>query len=81
MTGESHSHGKGYDFAIKVMQKLNDQCNKWKKDENISYSLYGTPIESTTYKFANKLKARFGEVKNVTDHDYVTNSYHQIKVA
>lgn len=76
MTGESHSHGKGFDFGIKVMQALNDKCAKWKEAEKIDYSLYGSPIESTTYKFAKCLKTRFGEIKDITDHDYVTNSYH-----
>lgn len=76
MTGESHSHGKGFDFGIKVMQALNDKCAKWKESEKIDYSLYGSPIESTTYKFAKCLKTRFGEIKDITDHDYVTNSYH-----
>ena len=76
MTGESHSHGQGFDFGIKVMQALNDKCAKWKKEEKIDYSLYGSPIESTTYKFAKCLKTRFGEIKDITDHDYITNSYH-----
>ena len=76
MTGESHSHGKGYEFAIEVMQKLNDKCNEWKEAENIGYSVYGTPIESTTYKFAKNLKRRFGIIEDITDHNYVSNSYH-----
>lgn len=76
MTGESHSHGQGFDFGIKVMQALNDKCTKWKETEQIDYSLYGSPIESTTYKFAKCLKTRFGEIKDITDHDYITNSYH-----
>ena len=76
MTGESHSGGKGKEFGLQVMQALNDKCAEWKQAERIDYSLYGTPIESTTYKFARCLKNKFGEIKDVTDHDYITNSYH-----
>lgn len=76
MTGETHSHGKGFEFGIKVMQAINDKCAEWREAEDIAYSPYGSPIESTTYKFAKCLKKRFGEVPDVTDHDYVTNSYH-----
>ena len=76
MTGESHTSEVGKEFALKVMKKLNDKCNEWKADENISYSLYGTPMESTTYKFAKALQDRFGIIPNVTDHNYITNSYH-----
>ena len=76
MTGESHSGGKGKEFGLQVMQALNDKCAEWKQTEQIDYSLYGTPIESTTYKFARCLKNKFGEIKDVTDHDYITNSYH-----
>ena len=76
MTGESHSHGKGKEFGLKVMQALNDQCNKWKAAEKIDYSLYGSPIESTTYKFAKCLQERFGVIEGITDKNYVTNSYH-----
>ena len=77
MTGHSHTDGgKGHDFGIAVMQKLNDACAVWKKDENIDYSVYGTPIESTTYKFAKCLRDRFGKIKGITDRDYITNSYH-----
>lgn len=76
MTGESITSENGQAFGVKVMQALNDQCNKWKKDENIDYSLYGSPIESTTYKFAKCLKKRFGIVEGITDRDYITNSYH-----
>ena len=77
MTGHSHTdNGKGKDFALQVMQKLNDKCKEWKEAENIDYSVYGTPIESTTYKFAKCLKDRFGIVKGITDRDYITNSYH-----
>ena len=77
MTGHSHTdNGEGFDFGIKVMQFLNDKCNQWKANEDIDYSVYGSPIESTTYKFAKCLKKRFGEIKDITDHDYITNSYH-----
>lgn len=75
MTGASHTKD-GKEFALAVMQKLNDKCNEWKATENIDYSPYGTPIESTTYKFAKCLQKRFGIIENVTDHDYITNSYH-----
>ena len=76
MTGESHTAKKGHDFALAVMQKLNDKCAEWKATENISYSVYGTPMESTTYKFAKCLQKRFGRIKGVTDKNYITNSYH-----
>ena len=81
MTGHSHTdNGEGHDFAIKVMQKLNDKCNEWKQVENIDYSVYGSPIESTTYKFAKCLKDRFGDDLFIEldgkDRDYITNSYH-----
>ena len=76
MTGESHSGGKGMEFGMKVMQALNDKTNQWRKAESIGYSLYGSPIESTTYKFAKCLKKRFGVIKDITDHGYITNSYH-----
>ena len=77
MTGHSHSDGGvGEKFGLEVMQALNDKCNKWKKEENIGYSVYGSPIESTTYKFAKCLKNRFGIIKDITDHNYITNSYH-----
>ena len=77
MTGHSHTdNGEGKDFGLKVMQKLNDKCNEWKAAENIDYSVYGTPIESTTYKFAKCLKNRFDIVEGITDRDYITNSYH-----
>lgn len=77
MTGHSHTdNGKGKEFALKVMQRLNDKCKEWKEAENIDYSVYGTPIESTTYKFAKCLKERFGKIKGITDRDYITNSYH-----
>ena len=76
MTGESHSDGEGKEFALKVMQHMNDACAKWKAAEHIDYSLYGTPLESTTYKFAKCLQRRFGVIPEVTDHNYITNSYH-----
>ena len=77
MTGKSHTdNGEGKEFALEVMRKLNDKCKEWKKEENIDYSVYGTPIESTTYKFAKTLKKRFGEVEGITDRNYITNSYH-----
>lgn len=77
MTGHSHTdNGKGKEFGLAVMQHLNDKANEWKQAENIDYSIYGSPIESTTYKFARCLKDRFGIVKGITDRDYITNSYH-----
>ena len=76
MLGVSHTDSKGKDFALAVMQKLNDKCAEWKAAENISYSVYGTPMESTTYKFAKCLQKRFGIIKGVTDKNYITNSYH-----
>ena len=77
MTGHSHTDGgKGKEFGLAVMQHLNDACAKWKDEEDIDYSVYGTPIESTTYKFAKGLRDRFGKIKGITDRDYITNSYH-----
>lgn len=76
MTGKSHTDPEAKDFAIAVMQKLNDACNTWKKQENIDFSVYGTPLESTTYKFAKCLQKRFGKIPGVTDKNYITNSYH-----
>ena len=76
MTGKSHTDPEAKPFALAVMQKLNDKCAEWKKAENIDYSVYGTPLESTTYKFAKCLQRRFGEIEGVTDHNYITNSYH-----
>ena len=77
MTGHSHTdNGKGKEFALEVMQILNDKCKEWKEAENIDYSVYGTPIESTTYKFAKCLRERFGIIKGITDRNYITNSYH-----
>lgn len=75
MTGESHTGG-GKEFALSVMRALNNACTKWKAEENIDYSIYGTPIESTTYKFAKALQRRFGIIPGVTDKGYITNSYH-----
>ena len=76
MLGVSHTTEEGRTFSLKVMEKLNDACAKWRKEENISYSVYGTPMESTTYKFAKALKKRFGIIPGVTDKNYITNSYH-----
>ena len=76
MTGKSHTDPSATPFAIEVMQHLNEACAKWKEKENIDFSLYGTPIESTTYKFAKCLQKRFGKIKGVTDKNYITNSYH-----
>ena len=76
MTGVSHTDEHGKPFALKVMKKLNDACAKWKAEENIDYSVYGTPLESTTYKFAKCLQKRFGIIPGVTDKNYITNSYH-----
>ncbi len=76
MTGRSHTDPHAKEFALKVMQRLNDKCKEWKEAENISYSVYGTPMESTTYKFAKCLQKRFGIIPGVTDKNYITNSYH-----
>ena len=77
MTGKSHTdNGEGKEFGLKIMEHLNEACKKWKADEDIDYSVYGTPIEATTYKFAKCLKERFGVVKGITDKNYITNSYH-----
>lgn len=77
MTGNSHTdNGTGTSFGLEVMSRLNDKCNEWKEKEHIDYSLYGSPIESTTYKFAKCLKKRFGVIDGITDRDYITNSYH-----
>ncbi len=76
MTGKTHTDPEAKPFAMKVMQRLNDKCAEWKEAENISYSVYGTPMESTTYKFAKCLQKRFGLIKGVTDKNYITNSYH-----
>ena len=76
MTGKSHTDPDAKPFALEIMQHMNDKCNEWKAAENIDYSVYGTPLESTTYKFAKCLQKRFGIIPDVTDHDYITNSYH-----
>ena len=76
MTGRSHTDAGAKPFALSVMQHMNDKCNEWKKAENMDYSLYGTPLESTTYKFAKCLQKRFGIVPGITDKNYITNSYH-----
>ncbi len=76
MMGTTHTHPKAKPFALKVMQRLNDKCKEWREAEHISYSVYGTPMESTTYKFATCLQRRFGIIEGVTDKNYITNSYH-----
>ena len=76
MTGKTHTDSDARPFALSVMQRLNDKCAEWKKEENISYSVYGTPMESTAYRFAKCLQKRFGIIKGVTDKNYITNSYH-----
>ena len=76
MKGVSHTDEDGKDFALRVMQFMNDKCAKWRAESNISFSLYGTPLESTTYKFAQALQKRFGIIPGVTDKNYITNSYH-----
>ena len=78
MTGKSHTDEEVKPFALQIMQHMNDKCNEWKKAENIDYSLYGSPIESTTYKFAKCLKKRFGVIPGITDRNYITNSYHVV---
>ena len=78
MTGKSHTDPDAKPFALEIMQHMNDKCNEWKAAENIDYSLYGTPLEFTTYEFARCLQKRFGMIPDVTDHDYVTNSYHVV---
>ncbi len=76
MTGKSHTDPEASPFALKIMQRLNDACSQWREEENIDFSLYGTPLESTTYKFAKCLQKRFGKIEGVTDKNYITNSYH-----
>ena len=76
MTGKSHTHPEATPFAIRIMEHMNDACNKWKEQTNIAFSIYGTPLESTTYKFAKCLQRRFGVIEGVTDKGYITNSYH-----
>jgi ribonucleoside-triphosphate reductase len=76
MTGKSHTDPEAKPFALEIMQHMNDACKKWKEKENIDFSIYGTPLESTTYKFARCLQKRFGIVEGITDKSYITNSYH-----
>lgn len=76
LIGQSHTSEDGKKLALQILQKLNAYCEKWKAEENIGYALYGTPLESTTYKFARALKEEFGEIPEISDHDYITNSYH-----
>ncbi|MDE6660957.1 MAG: hypothetical protein K2J93_03930, partial [Anaeroplasmataceae bacterium] len=76
LIGESHTTEEGSKLGLQIMQKLNDACAKWRKDTNIAFSVYGTPLESTTYKFAKCLQKRFGVIPGVTDKNYITNSYH-----
>ena len=76
MTGHSHTSSEGKPLALEVMKRLNEACDKWKEETNIGFSVYGTPLESTTYKFAKCLKKRFGIIPEVTDHGYITNSFH-----
>ena len=76
MTGKSHTDSSATPFALEVMQHMNDACSKWKEETNIAFSIYGSPIESTTYKFAKCLQRRFGIIEGVTDKSYITNSYH-----
>ena len=76
MLGKTHTDAEARPFALAVMQRLNDKCKEWREAENISYSVYGTPMESTTYKFAKCLQKRFGIIEGVTDKNYITNSYH-----
>lgn len=78
MTGKSHTTDEAKPFALEIMQHMNDKCNEWKASENVDYSLYGSPIESTTYKFAKCLKKRFGVIPGITDRNYITNSYHVV---
>lgn len=78
MTGKSHTSDEAKPFALEIMQHMNNKCNEWKASENIDYSLYGSPIESTTYKFAKCLKKRFGVIPGITDRNYITNSYHVV---
>ena len=78
MTGKSHTDPSATPFALQVMQYMNDACRKWKEESDIDFSLYGTPLESTTYKFAKSLQRRFGIIEGVTDKSYITNSYHSM---
>ena len=76
MTGKSHTDPEAKPFALSIMKHLNSKCDEWRAQTNISFSVYGTPLESTTYTFAKALQKRFGIIKDVTDHNYITNSYH-----
>ena len=76
MTGKSHTDDSVKDFALSIMQHMNDKCQEWKEAEDIDYSLYGTPLESTTYKFAKALQKKFGIIEGLTDKNYISNSYH-----
>ena len=76
VTGKKLTEEEGEKFGLRVLEKMNEACKKWKAEENIDYSIYGTPLESTTYKFAKCLQKRFGKIKGVTDKNYITNSYH-----
>ena len=76
MTGKSHTDPEATPFALDVMKHMNEACNKWKEETNIAFSIYGSPIESTTYKFAKCLQKRFGVIPGITDKSYITNSYH-----
>nr|WP_269318658.1 anaerobic ribonucleoside-triphosphate reductase [Veillonella montpellierensis] len=76
MLGVSHTTEKGQEFAMQILRFMTDKCNEWKEKEHIGYSVYGSPMESTTYKFAKCLRKRFGVIKDITDHDYITNSFH-----
>lgn len=78
MTGKSHTDPEAKPFALQVMQHMNDMCNKWKKESDVDFSLYGTPLESTTYKFAKCLQNRFGNIPGITEYNYITNSYHVV---
>lgn len=76
LTGHSHTDDEGKPLALDIMRYMNDKCAKWRAEEDIAYSLYGTPLESTTYKFAKAIRKRFGLIEGITDHGYITNSYH-----
>ena len=79
MTGKSHTDPEGKPFALHVMEHMNEACDRWKQETNIDFSIYGTPLESITYKFAKCLQKRFGKIPGVTDRNYITNSYHVLR--
>ena len=79
MTGKSHTDPEVKDFALSIMQHLDDKCDEWREETNVSFSVYGTPLETTTYTFSKALQKRFGAIEGVTDRNYITNSYHQIQ--